>query len=403
MLNSMSCRGRRRRSKKIKYGLLFGTLLCLTFFPLRVLAAGEDAVTITQSEGGADISLTMGRADQEKITAVSVSLTVEPEDAATVEFQFSPSLAGTECGYIYNEETKLLDVYAASAGSLFTGENLNLGKVHISAGKTGPMAVEIGYREGSFHTANASYGSKDPLVENVSAPIRVEIGNASGGSGENAGADKGNGGSGAGGGSDKKESGSSEKNNMNQGLYDETTRFVNDPLNAEAILAGVISGKGKITGTAAGAAGGTAGALRPGGKKTDRTDFTGGGKVSVIDPKDGPSAIVIGGESSGGSGESLTTGGESGGSGEIRLDQEKGGAVRSLGDQIKEHRSLIIVIGIAAAIVLGVCIFFSVVERGRYDKSSGRKKKKKKKRKRRKKKSAKKKASGQRREREVSR
>ena len=74
MLNSMSCRGRRRRSKKIKYGLLFGTLLCLTFFPLRVLAAGEDAVTITQSEGGADISLTMGRADQEKITAVSVSL-----------------------------------------------------------------------------------------------------------------------------------------------------------------------------------------------------------------------------------------------------------------------------------------------------------------------------------------
>ena len=77
--------------------------------------------------------------------------------------------------------------------------------------------------------------------------------------------------------------------------------------------------------------------------------------------------------------------------------------MRSLGDQIKEHRSLIIVIGIAAAIVLGVCIFFSVVERGRYDKSSGRKKKKKKKRKRRKKKSAKKKASGQRREREVSR
>ena len=385
MLNSMSCRGRRRRSKKIKYGLLLGTLLCLAFFPLQVLAAGEDAVTITQSEGGADVSLTMGRADQEKITAVSVSLTVEPEDAATVEFQFSPSLAGTECGYIYNEETKLLDVYVASAGSLFTGENLNLGKVHISAGKTGPMAVEIGYREGSFHTANASYGSKDPLIENVSAPIRVEIGNASGGSGENAGADKGNGGSDAGGGSDKKGSGSSEKNNMNQGLYDETTRFVNDPLNAEAILAGVISGKGKITGTAAGA-GGTAGALRPGGKKTDRTDFTGGGKVSVIDPKDGPSAIVIGGESSGGSGESLTTGGESGGSGEIRLDQEKGGAVRSLGDRIKEHKPLAIVVGIAVIVILGVFLVLFVGGSDRYDGSPGRKKKKKKKRRKRKKK-----------------
>lgn len=386
MRNSMSCRGRRRSSKKIKYGLLLGMFLCLAFFPLRVLAAGEDAVTITQSEGGADVSLTMDRADQEKITAVSVSLTVEPEGAAAVEFQFSPSLAGTECGYIYNEETKLLDVYVASAGSLFTGEDLNLGKVYISSGGTGPVAVEIGYREGSFHTANASYGSKDPVIESVSAPIRVEIGNASGGNGENVGADQGTGGSGTGGGGGKKESGSSEKSNMNQGLYDETTRFVNDPLNAEAILAAVISGKGKTPGTGT-AASGTAGALKPGGKReTDRTDFTGGGKVSVIDPKDGPSAIVIGGESSGGSGESLKTDGESGGSGEIRLDKEKGGAVRSLGDRIKEHKPLVLVVGIAIIVILGVFLFLFVGGGDRYDRPAGRKKKKKKKRRKRKKK-----------------
>lgn len=384
--------------------------------PLKVCAAGQDAVNLGQDGNQVSVSLEMSNASEEKITTVSVSLEVKTEDLnqVKVDFQFSPALSETEHGFIYHEDTGRLDIYVSSgkSESLFLDEKLSLGNVQVQpVNPQQSLSADIGYCQNSFHTANSAYGNKSPVVENGVESVTIQIGNGSltpplpepdtenpgstdNGNHTNTGTgSNGNGGNSHGGGRD-------------EGLYDETTRFTNDPAGAQPITTTVVKREGKetqpvnlTTGTAASIAGknpaGTGSVALPGTR----------GKVSVISPKNGPSGILVSKEKGEAAGEEMPDGllagreegslsEKAGGifgkdtsqesdSGEILLDQEKGGAVE---DRKKEARSRIIrIISFIAAIAAGVTAAGTVavllIKKGQGAPAAERRKKKRKKRK----------------------
>ena len=143
--------------KRIRKGLYFITAILTLFLPMQAAAAGQDGVSLVQEEDSVSIVLEMGNAEQEKISAVAVSLQIgqESRDKVNVEFEFAGELAGAAEGFLYNESTGVLDIYAASDRSLFHGESLNLGHVRVTLKDSGQiLPVEISYRDGSFQAVH---------------------------------------------------------------------------------------------------------------------------------------------------------------------------------------------------------------------------------------------------------
>lgn len=372
------------------------------FVPLQVHAAGRDSVELSQEGSKVAVSLEMSNAPQEKITTVAVSFYVKTdgEEKAAVDFQFSAQLSGTEHGYVYNEDTGRLDIYAASSTSLFSEGTLNLGSIQVTpADASETISANISYCRNSFRTANSSYGDKTPMVEGEAASVDIKVGNGADDStpigGNTAGSENNNGGT-IGSGSAGSAGGSNlSGDNRNQGLYDDTTRFVNDPAASRLIDSSVIRGnkpEAELVDLSAGA--GLTGS-GTGNWKTGNTEFRPGGgisrtkesgKVSVVSPENGPASILISGENSVNSGESGLYAGISGEAfdeskedsyAEILLDQENGGAVD---DHKNVKRKIVIAAGIALASVLVTGGIFFLIKALRMP-TAGKKKRRKKRRK----------------------
>lgn len=396
--------------KQVQSKLYLGLAILGLLVPLQVNAAGQDSVELSQDGTKVAVSLEMSNAAQEKITTVAVSLEVKTDgqEKVTVDFQFSPQLSGTEHGYVYNEDTGRLDIYVASTTSLFSEEKLNLGNVQVQpvdAAKT--VSANISYCQNSFQTANSSYGDKTPMVEGETASVDIKVGNGvndSTSSGTNTTGSGNNNGEAAGGGSENSAGGASQggslaNDNRNQGLYDETTRFVNDPANAQLLATSIIKGTNPGTGfTDMSAAAGLIGAGNRGtggigiktGSSISQTKET--GKVSVVSPENGPASIWVSGENSGNSGEGSAEGLFVGitedsskqdgkdGYAEIMLDQKNGGAVDS---RKNVKRNIIIAAGITLAGILLTGVIFAFVRTLRMPAAGNKKKRKKKRRKKR--------------------
>lgn len=388
--------------KQVQSKLYLGLAILGLLVPLQVNAAGQDSVELSQDGTKVAVSLEMSNAAQEKITTVAVSLEVKTDgqEKVTVDFQFSPQLSGTEHGYVYNEDTGRLDIYVASTTTLFSEEKLNLGNVQVQpvdAAKT--VSANISYCQNSFQTANSSYGDKTPMVEGETASVDIKVGNGvndSMSSGGNTTGSGNNNGEAAGGAS---QGGSSSNDNRNQGLYDDTTRFVNDPAGAQLISSSVVKGTKPGTGLTDMSA--IAGLIGTGNHGTGSTGIKPGsgisqtkqtGKVSVVSPENGPASILISGENSGNSGDGSAGGLFAGITGEgskqdgkdeyaeIMLDQENGGAV----DGRKNlKRNVIIAAGIALAGILLTGVIFAFVRSLRMPAAGNKKKRKKKRRKKR--------------------
>ena len=381
------------------------------YIPMSVSAAGQDGVTLQQQDGQVAVSVSLSNAKEESISALSISLQIEAEgDAGSVqpEFVFADGLAGSpDVAADYRYRDGRLNIYVASDGALFDDqEELILGNLKLtSADPEQSAAVKVSYVENSFLAVNSGYGTKVPVVTEVSDPVTLQIGkNAdsgsqgndpaggdsggqgsdptggdSGGQGNDpAGGDSGGQGSNPAGGdsgsqsSDPAESGSGSQgngggapdNNSQDGLYDSQTQFQNDPADAQNIPSNVVKADPGSQGLqdlthAAGAGTGNAPQLLPvGGSKSsadiDGTDAGQAGsaeegkrdsKVTVIDPKDGPSGLLVSGAASGGSAEDSKGPGEAQGvsdaggedslaakpAEEIVLDQENGSVLLSNG------------------------------------------------------------------------
>lgn len=384
----------------------------MMFVPLRVSAAEQDQVILGPDGPGVAVSLNMSDAEEENITAVSVSLKVDAGGSglAAVDFEFAPELSGAECGYRYfenSDSTGRLDIYAVtgSGQSLFREGMLDLGNVKITPNAAaGVTPVEISYYEGSFQTANAAYGAKAPMVENA-WPANIQLGSGGtpdpdnpgssdtgDGSGEGGSGNDGSGdGSGNGGGNSGSGDGGSGDSNIDEGLYDENTQFKNDPSDAENIPSDVIGPGGKDTALPdmSKGLGKNAGIkLKAAGSGTAKT--SGNGKVTVVAPEDGVSSILISKAGEDGSGteeESAGPAQEEGKAGEeengkeveeIRLDQENGGVAGAHKSEKKSGLFTVIILAVIIAVVLlGLCIFLFMKkkgeERGGRKEPSGRK------------------------------
>lgn len=375
----------------------------MMFVPLRVSAAEQDQVILGPDGPGVAVSLNMSDAEEENITAVSVSLKVDAGGSglAAVDFEFAPELSGAECGYRYfenSDSTGRLDIYAVtgSGQSLFREGMLDLGKVKITPdAAAGVTPVEVSYYEGSFQTANAAYGAKTPMVENA-WPANIQLGsggtpdpdnpgngddgNGSGGSDGSGSGDSGNGGgnSGSGDGSGDNAGNGGGDSNIDEGLYDENTQFKNDPSDAENIPSDIIGPGGQNTALPdmSKGLGNNAGIkLKAAGSGTAKT--SGNGKVTVVAPEDGVSSILISKAGEDGSGteeESAGSAQEEGKAGEeengkeveeIRLDQENGGVAGAHKSEKKSGLFTVIILAVIIAVVLfGLCIFLFMKKKG---------------------------------------
>ena len=390
--------------KRIRKGLYFITAILTLFLPMQAAAAGQDGVSLVQEEDSVSIVLEMGNAEQEKISAVAVSLQIgqESRDKVNVEFEFAGELAGAAEGFLYNESTGVLDIYAASDRSLFHGESLNLGHVRVTLKDSGQiLPVEISYRDGSFQAANEAYGEKRPMVANTPDPVNMQIGEGAGDTGGDAGGDLSGGGntdkdpgqdSTIGAGTEPGQSGSasdggvsggnsSEGGNVDDGLQDDHTEFVNDPSGAQNISSAVVRKNEiptELVDMSQGAAASIGGGSRPGAgtPKWTRPE----GKVSVVSPEKGPASIFVADSGQSSSGETSPdreeeTGeepfreenafgdGESIRGEEIVLDQKNGGAK----DSQNEKRNRILVgagITIVCAGGVGLAAFALVKTKG---------------------------------------
>lgn len=386
--------------KQIRNKLYLGLAVLGLAAPLQTFAAGQDSVMLGQDGNQVSVSLGMSNAVEEKITTVAVSLEVKTEDPSqiTVDFQFAPNLGNTEHGFVYHEDTGRLDIYVASADKLFGDEKLNLGNVQVKpVDPDKSTSVDVGYCKNSFQTANGAYGGKTPVIEGEIPPVNIQVGNGTltppsppGTSGPgNNGQGSGNGGNTGGNGG-----------NQNEGLYDDTTRFTNDPSSAQKIPSSVIKNEGAgntLVNLGQGAASVIGGNKGTGsGLLLDKVKD----KVSVISPGKGPSSIMVSGGGTGstngflsgitgvnpgGADGSLYADGTLGenGSEEILLDQEKGGAADNRKNE-KRNRVIMISAILAAIIILAGGILLLVVKRK--EQAPVRRRRKKKRRRRRKKK-----------------
>ena len=71
-------------------GLYFITAILTLFLPMQAAAAGQDGVSLIQEEDSVSIVLEMGNAEQEKISAVAVSLQIGQESRAPLRQEFPP-------------------------------------------------------------------------------------------------------------------------------------------------------------------------------------------------------------------------------------------------------------------------------------------------------------------------
>lgn len=393
------------------------------YIPMSVSAAGQDGVTLQQQDGQVAVSVSLSNAKEESISALSISIQIEAEgDAGSVqpEFVFADGLAGSpDVAADYRYRDGRLNIYVASDRALFDDqEELILGNLKLtSADPEQAAAVKVSYVENSFLAVNSGYGTKVPVVTEVSDPVTLQIGknadsgsqgndpaggdsggqgsdpaegdsgsqgsdpaegdsgsqgsDPAGGDSDSQGSDPAEGGNGSQG-SDPAESGSGTQgngggapdNNSQDGLYDSQTQFQNDPADAQNIPSNVVKADSGSQGLqdlthAAGAGTGNAPQLLPIGGSNNSAD-TGGtdagqagskeegkrdSKVTVIDPKDGPSGLLVSGAASGGSAEDSKGLGEAQGvsdaggedslaakpAEEIVLDQKNGSVLLSNG------------------------------------------------------------------------
>lgn len=390
--------------------------------PMQVKAAEQDTVELRQEETKVAVALGMSNAKEEKISTIMVSLSinVEGQSQAAVTFDFDSGLErAAESDYIYNADTGRMDIYVSSLQnqSLFGDGELQLGYVCVEpldASQT--LQVEVGYLENSFQAANASYGSKTPVISSPPEPVLFQVGAGADDSASAPAPEGGNGGSGDGGqenGASEVQDGNAENggqnagsdDNMSQGLYDESTRFVNNPADAKNISSSVVRGGNlhpELLDLSKGTAVRTGGVSLTGSGEVSGSTGKISGRVSVVSPEEGPDSILIGSadsalsgadgrKSEGGTdGETAADGSgaaggnsELSGTDEIRLDKKNGG----IATEKNTEKTKWIIAGVAAAIIIAVGIgAFAIgvpavksgrkTDGGRKKKAAGRRKRK---------------------------
>ena len=292
-----------RAHKFIRHTIGTMALLAGLCFPFTARAQEDldipynDGVVLRQQADTIEVFAKINNAGNEKIRALSLNLQVD-EPETTAQFFFDPALERqvvAESRY----DAGSLGIYVASDAELFSGEELlRLGELKVMP-QDGDKTLDITVSFGALQAVNAAHGNVSLDVRREPEPVKMSVGRdavygTGDGSGYTAppvpeqqtGADTPSG-----------QSGSSadgrDGDNIQEGLNDDTTRYVNDPGEAKDIPSNVLrtqAAQGLIDLSSTGAAGsvlnlqaaGTAAGI-PGGVSD----------VTVIKPEKGPSGLLV--------------------------------------------------------------------------------------------------------------
>lgn len=157
-------------NKNVIYICMMGLLLALCL-PMRAFAQSGDGFRLDES---GMVTLDSSHAAKEGIASFSFTLTVEPEGAETVGFEFAGDIAKI-MEYHYHAEENKLNVYVAGTESLFPEgiESLSIGKVVVRDGNGKNGRAKVGIEEGSLQFV---YGLEARTMEDVDIPEAVQIG-----------------------------------------------------------------------------------------------------------------------------------------------------------------------------------------------------------------------------------
>lgn len=149
--------------------------LLLLLPPVRVRAGSDDGFRL-DSQG--NVILDSTHAAKEGISSLSFSLTVEPEDAAKVDFVF----AGCSAEIVearYHPEEKKMNIYMAGTDQLFADgtESLSVGRIVITGGDGKSGQATVGVEPDSLKFV---YGTKLRPMQNVDIPEKVRVGDSGG-------------------------------------------------------------------------------------------------------------------------------------------------------------------------------------------------------------------------------
>lgn len=149
------------------------TALLLLLCPAQVKAESGDSFRLDSS--GAVI-LDSFHAAKEGISSMSFSLTVEPEDAAKVEFVFE-GIGAEILEYRYHADQKKMNIYMAGTSPLFADgtESLAVGRVVVTDGNGQSGKATVGVEPDSLKYV---YGTSLKGMEGVGIPENVRIGEA---------------------------------------------------------------------------------------------------------------------------------------------------------------------------------------------------------------------------------
>ncbi len=150
-------------------------ILFAVMLPMRVSAASGDEFQVDRSGG---VTLVSDHAADEGVSSLQFSLTVEPDGAADVGFEFYDSRAQITGSY-YNAEENKLNVYMAGTKALFApgSSALQIGRVVVrgSSGGDAPATVSIGENPLQY-----VYGSELKNMEGMEGdPVTINTGNSS--------------------------------------------------------------------------------------------------------------------------------------------------------------------------------------------------------------------------------
>ncbi len=159
--------------KKYLINIISVLFLLAALPPAGVRAAGRDGFRVDEK---GTVTVVSQHAAGEGISSLGFSLNVEPEQAASVGFQFEGSSAEV-LEYRYDKETQKLNVYIAGTEALFAegAEALTIGRVTVQDESGGEAAAKVSVVEGSLQYV---YGTEARIMQGIDLPGTVQIGTA---------------------------------------------------------------------------------------------------------------------------------------------------------------------------------------------------------------------------------
>lgn len=128
--------------------LTFGLMMSLNTMTAEAEAEANSSVRISET---GSISLMSDNADKENITAVQLSIKVEPEEVGKVAFDFNQDAGVKVFDFRYHEDTKIMNIYIADSKPIFkSSDSLEIGTVFATDADNNIVDVQVDVVEDSL-------------------------------------------------------------------------------------------------------------------------------------------------------------------------------------------------------------------------------------------------------------